>query len=384
MDLDALIAESDPARGCVLAGPDSAEGQRLYRRITEQAGEPGRTRSGFGPGWRRPRRPLILSAAGAAAAAGLATVLVGVLPGSPPAAAAVLEKAASTAARQPAGPVLQPGQYLYIKTVETVSLSAGQVINPAKGSSPASTPVFLGDSQLGAPVMSGQGKCVMTRELWLAPSGALRLTYTPDGPQNTSPAAGCHAYSYSWAASDSGANPFFPVIGSGLPTSPAALERVIEQRYGDGKPDRTLFAALTELLEASQTPSLRAALYRVVELLPGIKNQGAMTDQLGRRGTAVGYTDDGIRYELIFNPATSAVLETRSVQVAPVPRTCDPAETFRVPAKNVRGPQGTITRDPAQVIRVPRFCEPAQPAGASGYVVFVASGVVNSDTATTP
>jgi hypothetical protein len=177
----------------------------------------------------------------------------------------------------------------------------------------------------------------MTRELWLAPTGALRLTYTPDGRQDTGPAAGCHAYSYSWPASadGNGANPFFPVILPGLPTSPAALEQAIEQRYADGKPDTTLFVAVTELLEESQTPSFRAALYRVVELLPGIENLGPMTDQLGRHGTAVGFTDSGTRYELIFNPATSAVLEARSVQM-------------------VR----------------------AQPVGATGYVVFVASGVV--------
>jgi hypothetical protein len=155
-------------------------------------------------------------------------------------------------------------------------------------------------------------------------------------------------------------------------------------RYGDGKPDPTLFVNVTALLEESQTPSFRAALYRVVELLPGIKNLSAMTDQLGRRGTAVGYTDDGVRYELIFSPATSAVLEVRGVQVAPVPRTCDPAETLPVPATTVTGPDGKVTQHPAQVIHVPSSCVPAQPAGASGYVVFVASGVVDSDTATTP
>jgi hypothetical protein len=386
MDLDALIAESDPVRGSVLSGPDSAEGERLYRRITEQAGIPGTTHPRFRkvlPGRRQAGRRLTLSAAGAAVAAGLAAVLVVVLPSSPPAAAAVLENAAATAARQPAGPVLQPGQYLYIKTVETVSLITGQVINPAKGSSPASPPAILGDSTLGGPVTSGRA-CIMTRELWLAPTGAMRVTYSPDGRQNTSPAAGCHPYSWAAPGNSSGANPFFPVIGSGLPTSPAALERVIEQRYADGKRDMTLFAAVTELLEESQTPSVRAALYRVVELLPGIKNLGPMTDQIGRRGTAVGFMDSGIRYELIFNPATSAILEARSVQVVPVPRTCDPAETFRIPVRTVRGPQGKVTQDPAQIIRVPRSCVPAQPAGATGYVVFAASGVVNSDTATMP
>jgi hypothetical protein len=141
---------------------------------------------------------------------------------------------------------------------------------------------------------------------------------------------------------------------------------------------------VTELLEESQTPSFRAALYRVVELLPGIESLGPMTDQLGRHGTAVGFTDSGTRYELIFNPATSAVLEARSVQMVREPRTCTPAETLPVPAQAVRGPDGKVTQDPAHVIRVGRTCVPAQPVGATGYVVFVASGVVNSDTATRP
>jgi hypothetical protein len=42
-----------------------------------------------------------------------------------------------------------------------------------------------------------------------------------------------------------------------------------------------------------------------------------MTDPLGRHGTGVGFTEYGVRDVLIFDPATSAVLEREGVVVDP-------------------------------------------------------------------
>jgi hypothetical protein len=157
---------------------------------------------------------------------------------------------------------------------------------------------------------------------------------------------------------------------------------VVEQRYSDGKPDFTTFTSVSELLEASQSPAVRAALYGVIERLPGIMNLGPMTDRLGRHGIAVGLMDSGTRYELIFDPATSAVLEATGVVVTSK-RQCYPATTTTPPASTAHGPHGIIRR-PAHVLRWPGFCIPAQPAGTAAYTAYIASGVVNSDTARPP
>jgi hypothetical protein len=47
---------------------------------------------------------------------------------------------------------------------------------------------------------------------------------------------------------------------------------------------------------------------------------GRQTDVLGRHGVAVGLTDSGgVRSDLLFDPATSDVLEEADVQVRPGP-----------------------------------------------------------------
>ena len=43
---------------------------------------------------------------------------------------------------------------------------------------------------------------------------------------------------------------------------------------------------------------------------------GTMTDELGRSGTAVAITFDGVRHELLFDPDSSLLLAEREVVVA--------------------------------------------------------------------
>ena len=380
MDLNALMTEADPARRTVLDGPDSADGARLYCRITE----PPRTAD---PG-RRLRRRLTVSAAGTAAAAGLAVaVTMAILPGSPmaaqPAAAAVLDQVAATAASQPSGPVLGPGQYFYVKSLDTVGVPNMEE-SMLGGPVTTGVPTIVTQPQSGGPVTYGgvDHICTMIRELWFAPDGSGRMVWTPAGHQSTSAALGCHTVTQTMPANNAHANPYFPLVGTPLPTDPAALERVVEQRYADGTPDVTTFTAVSELLEVSQAPAVRAALYGVIERLPGIMNLGPMKDRLGRHGIAVGFMDSGTRYEIIFDPATSAVLEATGVVVTSK-RQCYPATTSTPPASTVHGPHG-MTRRPAHVLRWPGFCIPAQPAGTAGYTAYIASGLVSSDTATPP
>ncbi len=330
MDLDMLMTEADPARRVPLDGPDSAAAVRLYREITEGAPAPSRAR--------RLRRRVTVPAVAGAGAAGLATaVVMALLPGSPAAplaaAAAVLDQAAATAAHQSAGPALGPGQYFYLKTIETAEVYGGSGANGHGGAE-------MSASLLGGPVYLSDGgrECTFVRQLWLARDGSSRLVYTPEAGQATSPAQGCHPFVQTESGNSGGSNPYFgPLDGSSLPTDPAALEQAIAYRYGVA-PDITMFALVSMFLESSPSPALRAGLYGVLERLPGIENLGPVTDRLGRHGISVGFPDGKALYKIIFDPATSAVLETAGTEKG------------------------------------------AQP----GYTVYVTSAVVDSDTAVPP
>jgi hypothetical protein len=360
MDLDELLTEADPARTCRFDAPTSDAATRLYRQITAQppAGRP--------PG--RLRARVMVPAVGAVAAAGLTVALaVGVPPAAPtapPAAAAVLDRAAATAAAQPARPALRPGRYLYLKTIQTMSKGPAGFSWSPLGALPDTNP--------------GYHECVMTRQVWIPGAGPGRTVYTPYGSQRDAPAGTCHAFTEPfWDDGDQ--------LGTDLPSAlsanPARLARLIERRYADGRPDLTTFAAVTMLLETGEPPQVMAALYRVLKLLPGIEDLGPMSDRIGRHGIGVGLMDTGTRYELIFNPATSAILEAAAVVVTPQPQHCTPA--FTMPAQTFHNPRLH------KVIHIaahhfPRSCDTPDPAGSAGYTVVISSGIVNSATATVP
>jgi hypothetical protein len=115
--------------------------------------------------------------------------------------------------------------------------------------------------------------------------------------------------------------------------------------FGAGPVATFVYAAT--FLNAGSTARLRAALYRVIESLPGVANLGPATDRLGRRGQAVGLVTGGTREVLIFDPASTVVLEREMVAVPPRQ------------SGNNRLPAGTVLQ----------------------YTVYLRAGVVNSDTA---
>jgi hypothetical protein len=323
MDLDMLVAGADPVRHADLPGPDSAEAARLYRQITASA-----------PQRRRMRPPVLAVAAGLIAAAAAAAVLLVNFPGSPrPGStgpggagrgstglgpvAAILDAAAVAAghgagASQPPG----PGQYLYVQEADAKGLS----------NKPSRSCAF-------AP---------MTVQAWVAADGSGRQAGTFSAP--------CSAMNFAETYGQGGLPWWlYGVVQAGtLPTSPKALERAIVRRFenGDSRPSATFVYAAT-FLNAGSTAALRAALYRVIESLPGVQNLGPATDRLGRHGQAVGLVTSGTREVLIFDPATTVVLEREMVAVAPEQ------------SGNNMLPAGTIMQ----------------------YTEYLRAGVVNSDTA---
>lgn len=238
-------------------------------------------------------------------------------PGSHASLAAILRSAATTAARQPTGIIPGPGQFLYLRDIEM------------KG---GGTRLQLCNTLAG--------------QEWMAAdrSGHQTGTYLP----------GCGGnFKQSWPAGRIKPGfigwPMDLLAWEGLPTNPQALARVIKQRYVVPQ-FADMFTATAELLELDAPPALRAALFKVLQTLPGVKNLGPATDPLGRHGIAVGVSSHGIRTELIFDKKTSRALELASIAVPP--KQLD----------NNYLPAGTVT----------------------DFDVYVSIGVVNSGTATNP
>jgi hypothetical protein len=295
MDLDTMLDEAAPARHVRLDGPDSPAAGSLYRQIIAQP-----------PAAARARRRYLLAVpviAGACAIAALAYITVPARHDAT--AAAVLNQAALTAARQPAAPVPGPGQYVYVETIE-------------------------GQRDL-------TGICVQTVRVWTAPDGSGRaVASAPTG-------AFCHGGIPSQTFAKG-------IVTADLPTDLARLEQFIVRHFeGGGREDvAATFAFAGTFLQAGAPPPVRAALYRLIQSIPGIEWLGPMTDRLGRHGTGVGFTEYGVRDVLIFNPATSAVLERKGIAV-------DPAQIDLAP--------GQARFRAGEVIN---------------YTVYAASGVVNS------
>lgn len=69
------------------------------------------------------------------------------------------------------------------------------------------------------------------------------------------------------------------------------------------------------LREQPAPPKLRAALYRALKYVPGVRFVPRTRDGLGRPAVAVTRVENGTRRELLFDPQTSAMLAEREVIV---------------------------------------------------------------------
>lgn len=255
------------------------------------------------------RRQWTIGTAVAATALVIALLVPVALPGgsggADPAAAAVLHRVALRAARQPAVPAPQPGQFVYTKTQST------------------QTSVYV--TGLG-PSTNFQFVQPLTREAWIGIDGSGR-TYETAGdvsfPSATDQAAWVAAGSPDLGGGDVN-DETYPAGGlyyldtSGLPADPQALQDLIEQRQIVGGPDGDweTFSIVGDLLrETSMPPAVRGALYEVAADLPGVELVGKIEDGAGRPGVAVAYTNEGVRQEFIFDPTTAELLGENYVQV---------------------------------------------------------------------
>ena len=357
-DVERLLKSLDPVECDVLsvasvASARDALGEAIVREVRRRPRSVGR---------RAGRRRLARSGAVLVLAAGVLTAAA-LLPsggshdaqlGPTPASAAIaLDRAASTALSQTA---IYPTarQYEYVKVQEGVTSSGAFAgVGVRFWQSDTKQDWYKANG-------SGRERIVSSREGFFAPSDrsiarahGLPLAQLIPNQDGDSAYAGVGAY-------------YSDYDPAGLPMQPAALLRAIEREIRDRRtpPTATPGATVSEvatasvfeviadrLLFASPSPTLRAALYRVIAHLPGVQLLGWQTDRIGRRGIAVALShaeigDETTRRELLFDPTTGEPLQTQLVQTAPL---TDIPGTAPLP-------HGTVLR----------------------YTVFIERGVVNS------
>ena len=270
---------------------------------------------------RRSHRRAGVAVAALALAGALVAVLVIVTAASPQSsAAATLNRAALVAASRPSGPVAGTHQYLYYE------MTQGGI--QATPSWDGHTSVLYNESE--------------TLNTWVAPNGwgRQRITYSPDtvvlpsqraewdGPHTlvTPPTTSDTAFPTRFAGSHPVGGPLLIPSGTQssyvlsypatakFPTQPAALERSIERYFHLNHEGTTsTFFSAGNILQVGASPTLRAALFRLVEQLPGVTLLGPTKDASGRVGVGVALSTPHIRHILVFNPHTSAVLGELSV-----------------------------------------------------------------------
>jgi hypothetical protein len=111
-----------------------------------------------------------------------------------------------------------------------------------------------------------------------------------------------------------------------LPTDPAALEEILASSGGagpdfGGTKEQVIFQAVDSLLDAGELggvvvpPKLTAALYRVLQQLPGVHFESA-TDLAGRTGLGFYMVLEGyLKMELVIDPATYTYMGFKDVAV---------------------------------------------------------------------
>jgi hypothetical protein len=110
-----------------------------------------------------------------------------------------------------------------------------------------------------------------------------------------------------------------------LPTDPAKLGTLLRQGSADPKkgkdPDAELYVVVGDMLrESPAPPALRAALYRVIATIPGVRLIGPVTDPSGRRGVAVERAiGGGIVDRYVFDPADARMLAESETGAKPGP-----------------------------------------------------------------
>jgi hypothetical protein len=287
MNVEMLVHELNPAPSGTVPGPDSFEAQLILTLVLAESQSP------------RRRRLLVstLSLGVLAGAAGVALLILALLPAeTPSAAAATFAHLANVARHQPGISTPGAGQFQYTDSESayehcTLDRTFYCYLLPQRRQ------IWIGADRSGRILESFGSPSFVTpadHDAWVK-DGSPTI---PTAPQNTTFAPGGLSLG--------------PTDLAKLPTDPETLGSELSSRKIEGGPPGPAedFVQIGDLLEETDaSPSLRSALYQVAENVPGVRVLGTVTDHSGRRGMGVSRVNaEGVKQEYIFDPTTSALL----------------------------------------------------------------------------
>lgn len=256
---------------------------------------------------------LLAGGVAAALVVGNITGFAGLRGGADPAAADVLNSAASTTIAT-SDPAVGAGQYLEVATRSAVATSTS-----------SGTYLASQDGQLYVPADTS------STWVWVREPEAVVKTF---GAGSEKAAAGTPKTKGEYLRADGGRFYGAPAAVSPaslkeLPRDPAALLRhIYTVTNGQGRSrDGEALVWIADTLRSGIVPAdLRAALYKAAAGIPGVELIDKQVNLDGRTGVAIGRTEaDGNRQELIIDPTTGLMIGERDVV------TGEAATAFRVP-----------------------------------------------------
>jgi hypothetical protein len=307
MDVDTLLAAHDPANRQPLPGPDSAEAISIYQQIIGSA-RPERKAA-------RSRRRIVIGVTSGAVAALAVGLTLASLPGG--------THSAGTASGHPSP---SPS-----RTAVTAILTARQVLDTA---------ATAALSQRGAPprpdqfvytkVGDGGGHVTQT---WLSVDGSRNGLMEDQGANGTATILGCvngehqirlpgyNGKPYAGPPKPKAPVPldgptvtepctaqpaFFPAMPTTASAMPAYLAGTLGVRLNDLNDVAKIVGGMFE--SDYLLPAQRAALYKFLATTPGLTLERNVKDITGRPGIGVGWSFQGSKAMLIFDPGTYTLL----------------------------------------------------------------------------
>lgn len=233
--------------------------------------------------------------------------------GAAPAAAEVLQQAASSTIRA-SDPAVGAGQFLEVAT--TGVFTAGTQGENGK----TVTYLVSQDGQMYIPAdTTGTWVWVRDAETTVQTFGAASERAAEHDEADRSPGE-----YVTGKGGDFYGSPLDPSLAElqALPTDPEALlARIHELTKGLGtSADAEAFQWIADALRSGIVPAdVRAAMYRAAALIPGIRVTDRTANLPGTTGTAIGYTDRvGTRQEIIVDPSSGLLIGEREVATGAV------------------------------------------------------------------
>ncbi|MFI2565413.1 CU044_5270 family protein [Paenarthrobacter sp. NPDC018779] len=259
-------------------------------------------------------RRIILIAAAASVAAGVLTtadVLNTTGSTAPAAQAAELLNRAADSAIAVTDPLVGPKQYLRLDINSLTVMGTESLAWKARSESQLFVPYDRQDEWILdiGPVQPTEFIGSTTKQM-------VDEYYSSRGLQNPEPARQLRGLGGQFMTGGNGVSfgNLTPAEESSIPREPAALVDWIRAKIKGT--DSSVWSFIADQLISGTVPAeWRAALYRAAALVPGATVTAQQTTLDGRTGVAVGWTEDGLRTDIILDPETGLFIGLLAVNV---------------------------------------------------------------------